>query len=153
MNNFSVVTRLDCGPHSFLFTADVEIEALSRLRTQSDDGRVRVLKVPHHGSRSSLDEAWIQHVKPETAVISVGRRNSYGHPANAVLEAYEQARVRLFRTDRDGAVWINAQLSSPDMDVVTARGILPKPIPLSSWNRDREFSNLSCLWNRWATSS
>jgi competence protein ComEC len=98
LNNFSVVTRLDCGPHSFLFTADVEIEALSRLRTQSDDGRVRVLKVPHHGSRSSLDEAWIQHVKPETAVISVGRRNSYGHPANAVLEAYEQARVRLFRT-------------------------------------------------------
>ncbi len=153
LNNLSVVTRLDCGPHSFLFTADVEIEALSKLRAQSGSKAVQVLKVPHHGSRSSLDEAWIRQVKPETAVISVGSRNPYGHPAGSVLAAYEQAGVRLFRTDRDGAVWVTANVSSPEMEVLSARGILARRIALPSWRLEDEFLNVVRLWKHWSTSS
>lgn len=55
-NNQSIVTRLACGPYSFLFAADAESPALARLTTVDASANVRVLKVPHHGARSSLDE-------------------------------------------------------------------------------------------------
>jgi competence protein ComEC len=144
LNNRSVVTRLECGPHSFLFTADVETGALSRLRTQA--GAARVVKVPHHGARSSLDESWIRQVAPEAAVISVGSRNAYGHPAPDVLAAYEHAGARLFRTDRDGAVWVTARMTSPHLEFHTARSSLPDPIPVAAWTADREKRNLTRLW-------
>ena len=89
LNNQSVVTRLDCGAHSFLFTGDIETETIARLyRTHGAAFTARIIKVPHHEARSSLDAAWIRDMAPDFAVISVGRNNAYGHPAGAVLTAY-----------------------------------------------------------------
>jgi competence protein ComEC len=65
---------------------------------------VDFLKVPHHGSKSSSTEAFLAAVAPRVAVVSVGEANAFGHPAQAVVERYEQSGVRLLRTDRDGAV-------------------------------------------------
>ncbi|MDE3117537.1 MAG: DNA internalization-related competence protein ComEC/Rec2 [Nitrospirota bacterium] len=131
-NNQSIVTRLACGPHSFLFAADAESPALSRLTTVEASASVRVLKVPHHGARSSLDERWIRHVAPEVAIISVGNRNPYGHPREAVLQAYGQQGSRIFRTDRDGTISIIARLSSPTYELSLAREATLTPVRIGT---------------------
>lgn len=128
LNNRSVVTRLTCGPHSFLFAADAESSTLARLAEADASAGARTLKVPHHGANSSLHEPWIRRVAPEIAVISVGRRNPYGHPTQSVLQAYQQQGSRIFRTDRDGAVSISATLFSPTLEASGARGSRLKPV-------------------------
>jgi competence protein ComEC len=88
LNNRSIVTKLTCGAHKLLFTADVEQETLSRLNRQEGSEAVDLVKVPHHGAGGSLQHEWLERVNPRYAVISVGRHNPYGHPAAAVLHAY-----------------------------------------------------------------
>jgi competence protein ComEC len=149
LNNLSVVTRLDCGPQSFLFTADVETGALTRLMAGRADSRARVLKVPHHGARSSLDLSWIERVHPDTAIISVGAHNPYGHPAQAVLAAYAAGGVRVLRTDRLGGIWITARASSPAIEVHATREELPEPVSVGRSMLSAERLNLGRLWRGW----
>jgi len=149
LNNLSIVTHLDCGLHSFLFTADIEAEAIARLSRADPAVRARVLKVPHHGARSSLDPRWIEQTGAEAAVISVGSRNSYGHPAAAVLAAYENEGVRLWRTDRQGAIWVIAKLTSADLEILTARDSLPRPVRVGPSLLIFERLNLARLWSQW----
>ena len=127
LNNGSIAARLQCGEHSVLFAADIEVAGLRQL---GEEGRqpVTLLKVPHHGARSSLDREWLGLLRPEYAVISVGRNNPYGHPMPAVLEAYEDQKVALYRTDLDGAVWITGRLSMPEVQVTRMRDLLPQPV-------------------------
>jgi len=152
LNNQSVVTRLDCGAQSFLFAADAEADTLARLATTTASADVRILKVPHHGARSSLDEAWIRHVAPELAVISVGVRNPYGHPADTVLQAYERTGIRLFRTDRDGAIWVTAHPSSASFAIHTTREIQLRPVRIGTMMLNDEYQNLMRLWRQWTNS-
>ena len=91
----------------------------------------------------------ISQVRPETAVISVGRYNPYGHPAADVVAAYERTGARLFRTDRDGAVWFSATLSSPSMEIHTAREHLPEPVRVGPSMLGSERRNLGRIWHRW----
>jgi competence protein ComEC len=148
LNNRSIVTRLDCGPHSFLFTADIETSTIARL--QHDPWfSGRVVKVPHHGGRSSLHEGWIAGAPPEVAVISVGRANSYGHPTAPVLDAYRRQGSRILRTDRNGAIQIVAKLSSSDLMIRSARGDLIQPVAFGWAMPAAEQDNLLKLWNRW----
>ncbi len=103
-NNASIVLKVNGKDHAFLFVGDVEDEAeedLSHLgmRLKSD-----VLKVPHHGGRSSVHERFLREISPSIAVISVGRDNSFGHPRPEMLDALSGKRV--LRTDQDGAVTI-----------------------------------------------
>jgi competence protein ComEC len=65
---------------------------------------VNFLKVPHHGSKTSTTEPFLDAVHPAFAAISVGRDNSFGHPSPEVVERLEAAGVRVYRTDRDGAI-------------------------------------------------
>ncbi|HXV67477.1 MAG TPA: DNA internalization-related competence protein ComEC/Rec2 [Nitrospira sp.] len=145
LNNRSIVTRLQCGAHAILFAADIEIAGLQAL---DEEGRqaVTLLKVPHHGARSSLDRHWLGQIHPQYAVISAGRDNPYGHPVAAVLQAYEDQRVALYRTDQDGAVWITGRLSSPDVHVTRMRELLPQPVNLWSCAWDCERQNWRRLW-------
>lgn len=148
LNNRSIVTRLDCGPQSFLFTGDIEADTIARLQLD----RVfsgRVVKVPHHGGRSSLHDGWIASAPPEVAVISVGRVNSYGHPTAPVLDAYRRQGTRLLRTDRDGAIQIVAHLSSPRLSIRSARGAVVQPIILGRSMLAAEQDNLMRLWEQW----
>jgi len=139
LNNRSIVTRLRCGQHSVLFAADIEVAGLQEL---GEEGRqpVTFLKVPHHGARSSLDHDWIGRLEPEYAVISVGRDNPYGHPVAAVIQAYEDHNVALYRTDLDGAVWITGRLSRSEVQLTRMRDLLPQPVdPLHClWRCERE---------------
>lgn len=147
LNNRSVVTRLTCGGHAMLFPADVEQEALARMQAQHQEP-VGVLKVPHHGAASSLNREWIASLHPQYAVISVGRHNPYGHPARVVLEAYEMQGIPVFRTDRDGGVWIEADRVGGKLHIHTTRANGIEPTVLSHvWNG--ETANWHRLWQQW----
>lgn len=147
LNNQSIVTRLECGAHSILFSADVEAEGLRRL---TGDGRrpVTLLKVPHHGARSSLDSAWLQAIHPQYAVISVGRANSYGHPAPEVLDAYAAGQTTVSRTDRDGAVWVTGRLSNQEMALTSMRNVALHPVDLRVGVWRSESENWHRLWRQ-----
>ena len=62
------------------------------------------MKAGHHGSKSSTGEFWLQSVQPQTAIISCGRDNSYGHPAKVVLNRLEKFKVETLRTDQVGDI-------------------------------------------------
>lgn len=149
LNNQSIVTQLDCGLHSFLFTADAERDVLRRLSHKPESRAARVIKVPHHGAKSSLAPEWINALTAETAIITVGRRNRYGHPASAVIEAYRRKGIRLYRTDRDGAVWITATMEDPQYVLHTARDYLLRPVVLDASILTVEAENWSRLWWKW----
>jgi len=105
-NNASVVLRLDIGlgkgKRRVLLTGDIEREA--ELDFADRDLRADVLKVAHHGSKSSTAPSFLEAVAPRIAVISCGRRNLFGHPHPSVLQTLADARVRTWRTDRDGTI-------------------------------------------------
>lgn len=104
-NDASIVARLDYGERSFLFTGDIESEIERRLiATYPDLLDVDVLKVPHHGSKTSSTVAFLEAVSPDIAVIQVGRDNKYHHPSPLVLDRYIKEHVRVFRTDLLGLV-------------------------------------------------
>ena len=154
LNNLSIVTRLDCGPHSFLFTADVERDALERLRHDPMMQDVHVVKIPHHGAKSSFYEPWIKEVGAEVAVASAGKKNRYGHPALNVLDAYERQNMAVFRTDVDGAIWITANLASSEKTIRTGKElqlVLIRPTNQTELQQliAQEASNWGRLWSQW----
>ena len=120
-NDYSVVFRLRYGPFAALFLGDAPAAvenalAMSRGRSLRAD----VVKVGHHGSRTSTSEALLDAAAPQWALISVGRRNRFGHPAPDVLDRLERRGVRVLRTDLDGSVTIRVHRGG-SVEVVTAR--------------------------------
>src|SRR5439155_1459967 len=103
-NDDALVFRVDYGAVSFLLTSDISAEVESRLIRAQAPLAVTVLKVAHHGARTSSTPPFLEKVKPALAVISVGRRNPYGHPSPDTLARLAATGARIYRTDRDGAV-------------------------------------------------
>jgi competence protein ComEC len=149
LNNRSIVTALSCGPHTVLFTADVEADALMRMGREGGAVRVDLVKVPHHGSASSLQTEWLEQVNPRLAVISVGRHNAYGHPASRVLEAYADRGIPMYRTDRDGAILVTGSISTPVLKIhrTTERQAQRVAFPACLWDCER--SNWERMMMRW----
>lgn len=115
LNDSSVVIKIKYGNRSFLFTGDVEErgeQALLKKDIKSD-----VLKVPHHGSKSSSSDAFVESVKPEVAVASVGWANHFGFPHSEVIDRYELSGARFLRTDINGAVTVTTD--GQDLHVTT----------------------------------
>lgn len=100
LNNTSIVIRLTYGKNTFLFTGDIEREVEDKLlfqsRAQLD---VDFLKVAHHGSDTSSSEEFLNIIKPEVSVISVGKNNDFGHPSLRVIKRLERFGSKIFRTD------------------------------------------------------
>lgn len=96
-NNSSLVLKIN----TILLTGDA---ALSVIGPQDGFGGVDIFKVPHHGSKTSLDEAVLKLISPEIAVISVGRDNSFGHPAPETISLLEKYGIKIRRTDLDGEI-------------------------------------------------
>jgi competence protein ComEC len=145
LNNQSIVSRVQCGAHSILFAADIEVEGLRRL---GEEGRrpVTVVKVPHHGARSSLNREWLGQIRPQYAVVSAGQANPYGHPSPDVLQAYADENIRVFRTDHDGAIWMTGRISKSEITVARMRDVLLHPVAprLCLWRCEQE--NWRRLW-------
>lgn len=100
-NNDSLVLQMRIGKTAALLEGDAEAPSENRMLARGDL-RADVLKVGHHGSRTSTTPAFLAAVAPAYAAISVGRRNFYGHPRHEVLEELQAAHVRTWRTDMLG---------------------------------------------------
>ena len=107
-NDRSLVIRLRRGRTSVLLTGDVEESAESRLVRSGESLTSDILKAPHHGSKSSTSERFIDLVRPQFVIISAGHRNSFGHPHRVVMERLEKRRIRVLRTDQHGAVTVES---------------------------------------------
>ena len=101
-NNSSVVLRIQIGRWSALLTGDVERDAEELLAAR--DLRADVLKVGHHGSRTSSTPALLDAVRPRMALISCGLHNMFGHPHASVIESLHRRGIRAWRTDRNGTI-------------------------------------------------
>ena len=105
-NNNSVVLRLAIGSVSFLLTGDMEAEAEARLVQSEINLRSTVLKLGHHGSRTSTSAHFLAAVRPEVAVYQAGVNNRYGHPHPETLAGLTNARVRVYGTGKNGVIVI-----------------------------------------------
>ncbi|HEV2418329.1 MAG TPA: ComEC/Rec2 family competence protein, partial [Terriglobia bacterium] len=103
-NNDSVVLRLRDGAIRFLLPGDIEKPVESTLTREHDPLGADFLKVPHHGSKTSSTELFLDAVAPRIAVISVGEDNSYGLPNAETVERYHAKNIELLQTDQAGAV-------------------------------------------------
>lgn len=104
LNLTSIVIEVTNGDNKFLFTGDAEIENEEK-RLWND---IDVLKVGHHGSRTSTSEDFIEQTKPEVAVISLGEGNSYGHPHKETMDLLNEYNVIIYRTDTQGTIHITS---------------------------------------------
>ena len=122
-NANSIVARLDYGSFSMLLAGDAEEQTEHRLLTKELDLQVRVLKVPHHGSKYASSKDFLERVKPEVAIVSCGAWNRYGHPAQAVLDRLKAANpnVKLYRTDLQGEITITTRGKDNDMTIKPAK--------------------------------
>jgi competence protein ComEC len=116
----SLVVRISIGDQAALLTGDIERDAEAALLRRPEALRAQVLKVPHHGSRSSSGAAFVAAVRPEVALISVGYRNRFHHPHPEVVERYQRSGARLLRTDLDGA--ISVEMTADGMRAWGRRG-------------------------------
>ncbi len=107
-NNSSIAIRVTNGAHSFLVTGDAQEEAESAMCYAGEDLKSDVYVAGHHGSGSSSIEVFLDAVDPYMAVISCGVDNSYGHPADRVINSFQQRNIKIYRTDIDGTITITS---------------------------------------------
>lgn len=112
VNDTSIVAALHYGEHSFLFPGDISQVIEQKLVNQGASINTSILKVPHHGSRSSNSENFLAAVSPEIAVIQVGSKNRYGHPTQEVLERFAAFGIPVLRTDLQGDILIQSNGNS-----------------------------------------
>ena len=106
-NDTSIVSRLSFGNNSFLFTGDATKVSENKMMSESDCKlNSDVLKVGHHGSKTSTFPEFLENVLPDIAVISCSKDNSYGHPHEQVLKSLEELGINILRTDQDGDIKI-----------------------------------------------
>ncbi|WP_174730102.1 DNA internalization-related competence protein ComEC/Rec2 [Mesobacillus harenae] len=103
-NNQSIILLADIGGLTWLFTGDAELEAESQLIKNFPEYNIDILKAGHHGSKTSTTEQLLDHFKPEGAILSAGQKNRYGHPHQEVLGRLERRGIKIFRTDKNGAI-------------------------------------------------
>jgi len=106
LNERSLVLRVGCAGHDVLLTGDLEADGERGLLKSRRDLRAEVLKVGHHGSRNATSAELLERVRPRQAVISVGRDNPHGLPNPVTGERLRRAGVRIWRTDRHGAITV-----------------------------------------------
>ncbi len=102
-NNASIVLMLRYGDRRALFTGDIEKPTEETLVRAHADLKADILKIAHHGSRTSSTEPFLRAVRPSIAVISVGE-NSYGHPREEVISRLLRMNTDVRRTDREGTI-------------------------------------------------
>lgn len=105
-NNTSIVVKLIFGENSFLFTGDIYSSKEAELIEQGAALNSDVLKIAHHGSKTSTNNEFVQEVSPKIGVIQCKKDNSYGHPHEQTLETLKKYNVEVLRTDESGDIKI-----------------------------------------------
>jgi competence protein ComEC len=105
-NNESIVLRLQFGKRSILLTGDIESSAEATMLNRKSDLSVDVVKVPHHGSRTSSTKGFVDATRPRFAVISVGQNSIFGHPHSDVVERWQREGAEVLTTGRSGMITV-----------------------------------------------
>ncbi|MEI7621675.1 MAG: MBL fold metallo-hydrolase, partial [Candidatus Moraniibacteriota bacterium] len=108
-NLASVVAKLTVGENSFLLTGDFPTTQDAQLLASGQNLSANFLKVAHHGSKYATSDGLLNAIKPNEAIISVGKKNSYGHPNPEVLQRLLSRKVKIFRTDEVGDIVYECQ--------------------------------------------
>ncbi len=109
INNTSIVLKLGFGNQSILLEGDAQQKAESDMDLHEKDQLAsQILKVGHHGSNTSSSPQFLNEVKPQIAIISVGAGNKFGHPASQTLDALQRVGAKIYRTDLNGTVEVIA---------------------------------------------
>ena len=116
-NDDSIVLDIRVGSVSVILAGDVGKEGEQAILSALEPGRLTVLKAGHHGSATSSTPELLEALRPAAAIFSAGRDNRFGHPHPAVLARFEAMGTAIFRTDRDGAVFLET-----DGEQVEVRG-------------------------------
>jgi competence protein ComEC len=117
-NDHSMVLRVANGRHSFLFSGDIEKSVENELAETFDQGLVsQVLKLPHHGSRTSSSAPFLDPVRPHVAVISVPAFSSYGFPHPEVIHRLKRRNIRWLITARSGGIMIASLADGLEIEV------------------------------------
>jgi competence protein ComEC len=103
-NDDSVVLEVVYGDVAILLTGDIGAEVERAILSRLTPARIRVLKVGHHGSRTSSSRELLEGWRPTIALVSSGRGNPFGHPAPDVVERLQAVGAAVYRTDRDGQI-------------------------------------------------
>ncbi|WP_328590373.1 ComEC/Rec2 family competence protein [Niallia taxi] len=103
-NDGSLVISARLGGLTWLFPGDIEEIGEEMLLNKKTDLKADILKVAHHGSKTSTTDDFIQAVDPTVAIISAGKNNIYGHPNKGVLERLHAKNITVWRTDVNGTI-------------------------------------------------
>jgi competence protein ComEC len=150
LNNLSVVLSLTCGEHTILFMADAEVEALERMANDPQVQSATLIKIPHHGAKSSFSAEWFNRLTAKEAVVSSGQRNRYGHPAPSVLQHYEKKGIVVYRTDQKGAILVSQKLGSRKVEIHTTTEQRFSVVNPKGDVLQQEIKNLLRLWGKWS---
>ena len=102
INEYSIVTKLTIGQNTFLFTGDAEAISEKEMLKSGEKLKVDVLKIGHHGGKTSTGTAFLKKVAPTYGVICVGEDNDYNHPNPETLERLD--KIKVLRTDKNGNI-------------------------------------------------
>ncbi|MCI8761100.1 MAG: MBL fold metallo-hydrolase [Clostridia bacterium] len=104
LNNSSIVIQMNYLEQRYLFMGDSEKE----VENSRDWNKVNILKVGHHGSNTSSTERFLNQIRPEFAIISVGLNNKYHHPSTEILNRFKSLNTSIYRTDEDGSLLLES---------------------------------------------
>lgn len=111
LNNNAIVCKLRYKSFSMLFTGDIEKEAENELLKEKTNIKADVLKVGHHGSKTSSEEELLKKISPKIALIGVGKNNKFGHPNSTTIEKLENIKCKIYRTDLNGEICLKINKS------------------------------------------
>lgn len=117
INDNSIVMKLEYNNFSCLFTGDISKQIEKKLVKQyGNELKSTILKVAHHGSKTSSDEDFINQVSPKISLIGVGKNNKFGHPNEEVLKTLKDINSKVFRTDEKGEITLKVNRRGIDIN-------------------------------------
>ena len=121
-NDNSSVIYVTLGNKDFIFMGDASIEVEKDLIVRYDLQNIDVLKVGHHGSKTSSSKEFIDEINPKYSFISVGKNNFYGHPNEEVLNILDDSKI--YRTDQSGSIIFEIKNNRLNIEVCTLKIVL-----------------------------
>ena len=103
-NSSSLVLYLSLLGKNFLFMGDAPKEIEKQIIQDHPDLRADILKIGHHGSKTSTAEEFLDVIQPQEAIVSCGKKNGYGHPHASVLSLLSSRNIKIRRTDEEGTI-------------------------------------------------
>ena len=117
-NNNSSVIYTELNNSKFLFMGDASVEVEDDLIEKYNLQDIDVLKVRHHGSKTSSSKNFINEINPEYSIISAGKNNRYGHPNKEVLNILDDSKI--YRTDQDGSIMFRIKNDNLTIETCTS---------------------------------